>query len=36
MNVTEFSSGDEVWGAVFPSSQGALAEYVSASEYSVS
>ena len=36
MNVTDFSPGDEVWGAVFPSSQGALAEYVSAPEYSVS
>ena len=36
MNVTDFSPGDEVWGAVFPSGQGALAEYVSAPEYSVS
>ena len=36
MSVTEFSPGDEVWGAVFPSSQGTLAEYVTASEYSVS
>jgi len=36
MNVTEFSLGDEVWGAVFPSNQGTLAEYVSAPEYSVS
>lgn len=36
MSVTEYAPGDEIWGAVFPSSQGALAEYVSTTEYSVS
>ena len=35
MDVTEFCPGDEVWGALFPGSQGSLAEYVAASEYSV-
>ena len=35
MDVTEYVPGDEVFGALFPSSQGSLAEYVSASEYSV-
>ena len=35
MDVTEFSPGDEVWGALFPTSQGSHAEYVVASKYSV-
>ena len=35
MDVTEYVPGDEVFGALFPSSQGSLGEYVSASEYSV-
>ena len=35
MDVMEYAPGDEVWGALFPTSQGSLAEYVAASEYSV-
>ena len=35
MDVSEYATGDEVFGALFPSSQGSLGEFVSASKYSV-
>ena len=35
MDVSDYEVGDEVFGALFPSSQGSLADFVSASKYSV-
>merc|ERR1719322_1942196 len=35
MDVSDYEVGDEVFGALFPSSQGSLANFVSASKYSI-